>query len=60
MPFSEKAVIDLVEIRKVINGFPVLVLIVNANLVVQDGMESDVAELCDFLYFSKIASIAVA
>src|ERR1700678_426078 len=56
----EQAVINLVDVRKVVNRITGGVLIVQAHLVMENCMEANVFEICDRLHVAQIASIAIA
>ena len=44
----EQAVVDLVDVGEVVDGVAVLVLVVDADLVVEDGVEANVLEVGGF------------
>jgi len=48
----------LIDIREVIDGSALRILIINTHLVVKDGVKADVFEVGDFLDASQIGSIA--
>ncbi len=43
----EQAVVDLIDVGKVVDRVPVRIEIVDANLIVKDGVKTDVAEICN-------------
>ena len=53
-PFFKQAVVDLIDVGEVVDGVAVLVFVVDADLVVQDGVEADVSEVRDLLYGAQI------
>ena len=56
----QEPIVDLVRIREVINRIAVLILVVYADLVVQNGMESHVLEIRDLLHRAQVIAIALA
>src|SRR5579863_4343852 len=56
----EQAVVDLVDVCEVVDRVAVLVFVVDAEFVMKDGVEADVAEVGDFLNGAKIVAIALA
>src|SRR6185437_16432446 len=61
-PYSvlKKPVIDLVDIREVVNRLAVAILVVNANIVVQNRVEADVLKLGGFLHLAEVGVIVLA
>ena len=57
---GEEAVVDLIDVGEVVDGVAVLVFVVDADLVVEDGVEADVAEVGDLLHGAQVAAVAVA
>jgi hypothetical protein len=56
----QQAIIDLIDIREIVDGISVLVLVVNTDLVVQDGVEADVFEIGDLLDGDEVVPVAIA
>jgi hypothetical protein len=50
---------NLVDVGEVVDRISLLVLVVNANFVMQDVMKTYVAEFCDSFYLAQIAAIAL-
>src|SRR5690349_9319562 len=55
----EQAVINLVHIRKVIDGVLLAVFIVQANFVVKNGMKTDIHEVGDLFDLTQVLAIAL-
>ena len=55
----EQPVVNLADIRKVVNRIAVFSFIVNAQFVMKDGVEADILEVGRLLHLAKIAAIAV-
>jgi hypothetical protein len=56
----DQPVINLIDVRKVINGSAVLVFIVNADFVIQDRVKTNVLEAGDLLHVLQVSAIAFA
>src|SRR5712692_9922981 len=56
----EQAVVNLIYIRKVVNGLAIVVLIVQANFVMEDGVETNVFECGDAFRFAEVVAVAFA
>src|SRR6266478_603634 len=56
----EQAVVDLIDIGEVVDGLAFPVLIVQANLVMEDGMEADVFKAGDAFGFAEVVAVAFA
>ena len=56
----QQTIVDLIDIRKVINRLSLLILVIDTNLIVKDGVEADVLEPSDLSYLSQILAIAVS
>ena len=56
----DQTVVNLIDVRKVINGSAVLVFIVNADLIIQDCMKANVLEAGDLLHVLQVPAIAFA
>src|SRR5437868_3405645 len=56
----EKAIVDLVDIGKIVDGFAGRIFVVDANFILKDGVEPDVIEICDSLGLAQVMAIAVA
>src|SRR6266849_184573 len=54
----EQAVVNLIDVGKVVNGLTVFVLVVEAGLVVEDGVKADVFEAGDAAGFAKVVAVA--
>jgi hypothetical protein len=48
----QQAVVDLIDIGKVIDGMTLFVFVVNADFVMQDVMKAHITKLSDFLDFA--------
>ena len=59
-PIGQQAVIDLVNIVKVVDRVVLPVFGVNPYLIVENGVEADIAEICDLLYLAQIFPVALA
>ncbi len=46
----EQPIVNLVNVREVVDGISVLVLVVNSDLIVQNRMKSHIAKVCDLLH----------
>src|SRR4029077_3914922 len=57
---GQQAIVNLVDVREVIDGPPLAVFVVDADFIVKNGMKSRILEVCDLLYFTQVAAIAVA
>src|SRR5581483_4522294 len=57
---GEKAVIDLVDVREVVNRPTLSILVVNADFIVQDSVKAHVFEPCDPLHIAKVLPVAIA
>src|ERR1700727_2181384 len=44
----QQAIIDLIDVREIVDRVSVLILVVDTDLVVQDGVEPDVLKICGF------------
>jgi hypothetical protein len=56
----EQAVVDGVDVSEVVDGVSMLVLVVDTDLVVQDCVETNVAEIGYFFYGAKVFTIVFA
>src|SRR6202140_3556004 len=56
----EQSVVDLIDVGEIVDRFAGGVLVVNADLVMENGVEADVLETGDALGFAQIVAIAVA
>ena len=54
----QKPVVYLVYIREVVDGIAMFIFVVDAHLVVQDGVETNIAKIGHLLYCPQIASVA--
>ena len=54
----QQAVVDLIDVGEIVDGIAVLVFVVDAYLVVKDGVEANVAEVRYFLHGAKIFAVA--
>ena len=52
----QQPVIDLVHISEVIDRIPVLVLVVYANFVVQDGVKPHISNIRDLLHRAQVVA----
>ena len=57
---GEEPVVDLVDVGEVVDGVAVLVLGVDAELIVEDGVEADVAEVGDGFDGAEVVHVAAA
>src|ERR1700722_5790069 len=56
----KQPVANLIDIREVINRIAVIVLVINADFVVKDGMESNVLEISHLFHRADVVTIALA
>ena len=56
----EQTVVDLIDVREVVDGLAIFVLVVEAGFIVKDGVEADVFEACDPPGFAKVVAVALA
>src|SRR5713226_3238658 len=56
----EQPVVNLVNVRKIVNGIAGIVFVVKPYLVMENGVKPDVFEAGDALHFAKIAAVAFA
>ncbi len=56
----EEAVIDLIDVRKVVSRFPVLVFIVDTDFVMEDRVEAYVLKVRDAFRLPEVAAIALS
>ena len=56
----QQAVVDLIDIGKVIDRVAVLVLVIDSDLVMQDGVKTHILEFCYLLYRAKVVAVAIA
>ena len=56
----EQTVVDLIDVREVVDGLAIFVLVVEAGFIVKDGVEADVFEPSDALCFAKVVAVALA
>jgi len=57
---GQQAVVNLVHIRKIINRLALVILIVNADFVVENGVEPDVIESGNRFDFAQVPPVIVA
>jgi hypothetical protein len=55
----EKTVVDLIDIREVIDGIAPIVFVVNADFIMKDGMETDVVEISGLLHGYLVVAVAL-
>ncbi len=56
----QQAIVDLIDVREVVNRRTLLVFVVEADLIVEDGMKAYLLEIGDAFDFSQVATIAIA
>src|SRR2546426_10056060 len=56
----EQPVVNLVNVRKIVNGIAGIVFAVKPYFVMENGVETDVFEAGDALHFAEIAAITLA
>ena len=56
----QKAIVDLIDVGKIVDGVSIVVLIIDTHFVVQDVVETNVLERCDFLHFPQVAAVSIA
>src|ERR1035438_8465180 len=58
-PYSggEQSVVDLVNVREVVNRMPLAVFGIDADFVVKNGMKANVVEVRDLLHRTQVAAI---
>jgi hypothetical protein len=56
----QQAVVDLIDIGKVVLGMSLGVFVVDSDFIVEDGVEADVLEAGNLLYISEIVAVALA
>ena len=59
-PVVQQAVVDLIDIRKVVQRMALGILVVDSNFIVEDGVEAHVLEAGNLLYIAEIVAIALA
>jgi len=57
---GKETIVDLIDIREVVNGISLRVFVVDTHFVVEDGMETDILEIRDLSDLPEIATITVA
>ncbi len=57
---GQQAIVDLIDIGPVVDRVALCVLAVDAILIVEDGVEADVAKAGDLLYLAQIVAVAFA
>src|SRR6266853_497624 len=55
----QEAVVDLIDVRKIINGLSLRILVVQSDLIVENRMKSDISESRCILYLAEITAITV-
>src|SRR5277367_3756326 len=56
----EHTVVDLVDVRKIVNGLAGCIFVVHADFVMEYSVEANVFEIGCGLHFAQVAAIAVA
>src|SRR3954447_16971564 len=56
----EKPVIDLIDIGEVVDRVPVLILVVDADFIVKDGVKSHIAKAGDLFDCAQIIAVTFA
>ncbi len=57
---GEQAIVDLIDVGKVVDGIALGVFVVDADVVIHDGVEADVLEVGDLLHGLHVVAIALA
>jgi hypothetical protein len=55
----QQPIVDLIDIRKIVDRVAVLILVIDPNFVMQDGMKAHVLEICYLLYRAQVVAIAL-
>ena len=58
-PVGQQAVINLIQVRKVVERLALLVFIIDTNFVVKDGVEAHILKAGDLFDFPQVLTIAV-
>ena len=56
----QKTIVDLVDIREIVDRVAVLVLVIDSDLVMQNGVKAHVLEICYLLYRAQVVAVAIA
>jgi len=56
----QQSIVDLIEVRKVVERISAFVFVVDSDFIVQDRVESDVLEICCIFYKTQILPVTVA
>jgi len=56
----QQAVVDLIDVRVVVDGAPFFVFVIEAGFIMENGVEADVFEPGDALRFAEVIAVAVA
>src|ERR1700751_6128099 len=56
---GQKPVIDLINVREVVDGIPSLVLVIDSNFIMENVVEPHIPELSDLLHFTQIVAITL-
>jgi hypothetical protein len=57
---GKKAVVDLADVSEIEEGIAGFVLVVDAEFIVENGVEADVAEIGDLFHFVKVVAVGFA
>jgi hypothetical protein len=57
---GEKTIVDLVDIREIVDRVTVLVFVIDTDLVVEDAVEADVAEVGDLVDGADVVAVVLA
>ena len=56
----QQAIVDLIDIGKIVDRVTVLVLAINPDLVMKNGMKANVLEICYLFYRTQVVTVAIA
>ena len=56
----QQTIVDLIDVREVVDRVAVLVFVVDADFVMQDGVKAHILEICYLLYRAQVVAIALA
>ncbi len=56
----QQTIVDLIDIRKIVDRVAVLILVIDPDFVMQDGMKAHVLKIRYLLYRAQVVAIAIA
>ena len=56
----QQAVVDLVDVRKIVDRLALRIFVVDSDVIEEDSVEADVLDVGDLLYVAQVATIALS